>query len=148
MSEARLARLERLLSKVPVRPVVPPASAPAYYFLKCGTGNLVRTVGTTNIYGLKYPAAPVTYVPTAAPPTTDGSCPDGLTWAYVDLSDGFVWPVWMGTRIQPAGAGAIYTWGTWSIFAGGNVMSATIVSMPIGSAAGTTFASVWVPTRL
>lgn len=78
------------------------------YFMIVGNGNLVTTIGGTNIYGLKYPAANVTEVPTVIPPAGQGAAPDGLSKASLELTPGVITTVWVGLRLQPGGAGPVF----------------------------------------
>jgi hypothetical protein len=110
------------------------------------SGNLIVTVGTTNFYGLKYPSANVTAVPTTVAPTGNGACPDGLTAAYIESETGVQTAVWIGWRLQPGGTGIVYNdmVGV-SIPAGASILCRTKISMPV-TAGGVV--DVYVPYRV
>lgn len=104
MLERRLAELNERLRLVPSQF---PDRAEATFYLFCRSGNALATVGSTTYYGLKQPAAPVETVPTVVPSTTDGACPDGLSWATLIADNGALSQVWVGVNLKPTADPAI-----------------------------------------
>lgn len=151
-TEAQQLRQEivRLKQEIALRPIRVPTrgggSPIATYLGIIGVGNIAATVGTTNYYGLKYPAANVTTVPTIIPPTGLGACPDGLTIGQIEQPDLTYKTVWIGCRLQPAGVGPVFNdLPISSIPRNTLVLCRTIVTMPC-TAGGTV--PVYVAFRL
>ena len=103
----RLYALEQRMRGIPSRFS---GAGPPLYLLVMGDGNLVATYGSANYYGLKYNTGSTpTTVPTATPSTTPGALADNLSWATLYAPDGTTSTVWAGSRMQPDGAGPLYS---------------------------------------
>lgn len=148
--EKRVADLERMYSRIPIRQ--PAGTVNQYFYLTIKSGNLLQTVGGNNYYGLKRPAAAVTTVPTLVPSVVDGACPDGLSPGSLYTSSGSSSTVWVGVRLQPSyWAGAVLTAGTatWDDYSGTlswltPFLSRSFAYVPVSGSPGT-YATVYNP---
>lgn len=140
---AELAEMRRDTRLVPARWPSNPATV---YLVIPQQGNLIQTVNASNFYGLKYPTADVTSVPTLTPTATVGGCPDGLSEALLVSNSGSTSVVWIGTRLKPVPANPVVQEMLGSFYFGTPVLCRTIVHMPIG--AGPSTAPVYVPWRM
>ena len=138
--------LRRLTDRLRQVPAAWAESGDTVYLVVPGSGNLIRTVNSVNFFGLKYPTADVTSVPTLNPPSGDGACPDGLTIASLVDNDNTAVTVWLGTRLKPAPASPMIQQMLGSFFKGSIVLCRLIVHMPIG--AGPDTAPVYLPWRM
>jgi len=138
------SRARQSWSAVPATSIGP---TPAYLAV-IQNGNTLFTVGSTTVYGLKYPAANVTSIPTIIPSGSSGACPDGLTRAELELTPGASRTVvWVGYRLQPGGTGPVYDDVSGiDIFYQTPVLCRTFVDMPLVSDATQT-ARVYLPFR-
>lgn len=135
------ARLQRLEARTPLRPALTTSVIPVL-FDTLGSDTLT-TIGSTNYLGIKNPSSVPTFV-AQADPTALTTFTEGLGKARLDSTSGSY--VWVAIRVNP-GTGvesdlvtALPNAQIW--------MSRKIVFMPIGSAAGTEFAPVYIPYRI
>lgn len=143
--DRRLAELDQRTRTVQLRHI---QMAPVTYLGIPRRGNAIVTIGSTTYYGLKYPTANVTVVPTTAPPSGNGACPDGLTYGEIESTTGVLSVVWIGWRLQPGGTGTVYNDMTGvSIPGATSILCRTKISMPVTTPSGT-FVDVYLPYRI
>lgn len=127
------------------RRTVVPASTPSTdaRYLRVEDGNdLITASNLKGLKGIPVGGTGIEYVPTASP-STGNTYTDGLAVA-TDVDSGEL--VWIASKTK---VGAVETQDLYGdLVQGQPVTCLQAILLPIGSAAGTTFATVWLPFRV